>query len=183
MLNKHLPDKALDILDEACARKSTMQVKLEKDDTYKKLEKDIINIEKKIEKAIESQDYFKAAEFKEKEEKMKKEMKAIRSNKNMPQHLRPTINSYDIGVVLSEKTGIPVSVVNQSEIDRLKQLDKDLRKHILGQEEAVEAIVKTITRNRLSMIEKTKPIGSFLFLGPSGVGKTYLAKLIAKNYF
>lgn len=183
MLNKHLPDKALDILDEACARKSTMQVKLEKDNSYKKLEKDIENIEKKIEKSIEWQDYFKAAELKEKEEKMKKEMKTIRSNKNMPQHLRPEINTHDIGVVLSEKTGIPVSVVNQSEIDRLKQLDRDLRKHILGQEEAVEAIVKTITRNRLSMIEKNKPIGSFLFLGPSGVGKTYLAKLIAKNYF
>jgi len=183
MLNKHLPDKAIDIIDEACARKSTINQKLETDTDYKKNEEKIKKIEKQIETAIEKQDYFTAAELKEQEEKLKTQMQKIRTNKNVPMHLRPTINEPDIGLVLAEKTGIPANVVNESEIEKLKRLNEDLSNKIMGQENAVSVIVKTITRNRLSVIEKNKPIWSFLFLGPTGVGKTYLAKLIAKDYF
>jgi ATP-dependent Clp protease ATP-binding subunit ClpC len=96
MLNKYLPDKALDIIDEACARKSTMEKKLEIDDRYKKVEKKINKIKDQIEKAIENQDYFQAAELKEQEEKAKNEIFKIRSKKNVPTHLRPTINKEDI---------------------------------------------------------------------------------------
>jgi len=183
MLNKHLPDKALDIIDEACARKSTMEKKLETDDRYKKVEKKINKIKDQIEKAIENQDYFQAAELKEQEEKAKQEIFKIRSKKNVPTHLRATIDDTDVGNVLADKTWIPANVVNQSELAKLKLLDKELKWHVFGQDNAVQAVVKTLTRNRLSVIEKNKPIWSFLFLGPSGVGKTYLAKMIAKNYF
>jgi len=183
ILNKHLPDKALDIIDEACARKSTMSQKLENDDGYKKSEIKIKKVEKEIEQAIDSQDYFKAAELKEKQEKLKKDMLNIRNSKNIPMHLRPEINKNDIGSVISEKLWVPASIVTESEVDKLKRLNNDLNEKIIGQDEAVQAIVKSLTRNRLSVIEKNKPIGSFLFLGPTGVGKTYLAKLIAKDYF
>ena len=183
ILNKQLPDKALDIIDEASARKSTMQQKLDNDDSYKKQEKKIEKIQKQIEDAIENQDYFSAAELKSQEEELKKELQKIRSNKNIPMNLRSVITPEDIGKVLADKTWIPTNIVNEDEITKLKRLDSDLKNQIIGQDEAVDSIVKTLIRSRLSVIRKNKPIGSFLFLGPSGVGKTYLAKLIAKTYF
>ena len=183
MMNKFLPDKALDILDEACARKSTMNQKLDNDKEYKKYEETLAKIQKKIEDAIEKQDYFWAAELKAKEEEAKVEMQKIRTNKNIPINLRQIISKEDIGNVLADKTGIPTNIVNESEIEKLRRLSEELKKNIIGQDEAVEAVVKTLTRSRLSVIKYTKPIGSFLCLGPSGVGKTYLAKLIAKEYF
>ncbi|MBU0626716.1 hypothetical protein KKG31_02425 [Patescibacteria group bacterium] len=183
MLNKQLPDKALDIIDEACAKKSTMSEKLNNDEEYKKSEAKISKIQVQIEQAIEKQDYFGAAELKEKEETIKLEMQKIRSSKNIPKHLRMIINKEDIGGVLADKVGIPSNIVNEGEIEKLRRLDQDLKKSIIGQDEAVEAVVKTLTRSRMSVMHKNKPIGSFLLLGPSGVGKTFLAKLIAKDYF
>lgn len=183
MMNKFLPDKALDIIDEACARKSTMNQKLDNDKEYQKFEETLTKIQTKIEEAIEKQDYFGAAELKSKEEEAKQEMQKIRTNKNIPTHLRPIIDEKDIGNVLADKTGIPTNIVNESEIEKLRRLAQELKKNIVGQDEAVEAVVKTLTRSRLSVIKYTKPIGSFLCLGPSGVGKTFLAKLIAKEYF
>ena len=183
ILNKHLPDKALDIIDEACARKSTMQAKLENDDEYKKVEAKIKKVKEQIESAIENQDYFQAAELKEEEEKLKANLTKIRGKKNIPMNLRPLIDKKDIGEVLADKTWVPANIVNQSEIEKLRALDKNLKWNVFGQEDAVNAVVKTLTRNRLSVIEKNKPIWSFLFLWPSWVGKTFLAKQIAKNYF
>ena len=183
MMNKFLPDKALDIIDEACARKSTMNQKLDNDKDYKKFEETLAKIQAKIEEAIEKQDYFGAAELKAKEEEAKLEMTKIRTNKNIPISLRPIITKDDIGNVLADKTGIPTNIVNESEIEKLRRLATELKRNIVGQDEAVDAVVKTLTRSRLSVIKYTKPIGSFLCLGPSGVGKTYLAKLIAKEYF
>lgn len=183
ILNKQLPDKALDIIDEACARKSTMQQKLDNDENYQAQEKKIEKIQKKIESAIENQDYFSAAELKNEEEELKKELQKIRSNKNIPINLRSTIEASDIGNVLADKTWIPTNIVNEDEVTKLKRLDAELKKEIVGQNDAVENVVKSLIRSRLSVIKKDKPIGSFLFLGPSGVWKTYLAKLIAKHYF
>lgn len=183
ILNKQLPDKALDIIDEASARKSTMQQKLDNDNDYKKQEKKIEKIQKQIEDAIENQDYFSAAELKAQEEELKKALQKIRSNKNIPMNLRSIISAEDIGKVLADKTWIPTNIVNEDEITKLKRLESELKGQIIGQDEAVQSVVKTLIRSRLSVIRKNKPIGSFLFLGPSGVGKTYLAKLIAKTYF
>jgi len=183
ILNRQLPDKAIDIIDEACARKSTMNQKLENDNSFQKNEKQIEQIEKKIEAAINKQDYFKAAELKEKEDTIKKELHKIRTHKNIPIHLRPEITTTDVGQVLSEKIWIPANIVNENEQSKLKRLEADLQTKILGQSEAVNSVVNTLTRSRLSVIDRNKPIGSFLFLWPTWVGKTYLAKLIAKDFF
>jgi len=104
-----------------------MQHKLENDEEYKKIEKKIDKIKDEIEVAIENQDYFKAAELKEKEEELKNDILKIRNNKNIPSHLRPTIDKEDIGNVLADKTGIPANVVNQSEIEKLKMLADSLK--------------------------------------------------------
>ncbi len=183
ILNKHLPDKALDIIDEACARKSTLTVKLEQDDQYKLVESEVHALDEKIEASIDSQNYFKAAELKEKQESLKKQMHQMRNKKSLPLHLRVKVQVSDIGKVLSDKTWIPANLVTESEKDKLRRLKIDLQKTVLWQDEAVEAVVSSITRNRLSVIEKDKPIGSFLFLGPSGTGKTHVAKMLAKHYF
>jgi ATP-dependent Clp protease ATP-binding subunit ClpC len=131
IMNKYLPDKALDIIDEACARKSTMNQKLDNDKDYKKYEETLAKIQKKIEEAIEKQDYFGAAELKAKEEEAKLEMQKIRNNKNIPTHLRPIITKEDIGNVLADKTGIPTNIVNESEIEKLRRLGEELKKNII----------------------------------------------------
>lgn len=126
MLNKHLPDKALDIIDEACAKKSTLAQKLENDDGYQEAMNQIKKIEAKIETAIEKQDYFKAAELKEKEEELKKNITKLRTSKNIPLHLRPMITLDDVGGVLADKAGIPANIVTESEIVKLRRLEKEL---------------------------------------------------------
>jgi len=183
MMNKHLPDKAIDIIDEACARLSTLQSKLQSNNEWTQVEQRILKIQKDIEQSIEKQDYFKAAELKEEEEELKKKMKGMRQQHALPKHLRPTVEVDNIGQVLADKMGIPVDQVTESEMHKLARLDKDLKLLIHGQDEAVDAVVKAIRRNRLSAVQQRKPIGSFLFLGASGVGKTYLAKLLAKEFF
>lgn len=183
MMNKHLPDKAIDIIDEACARLSTLQSKLQANSEWAQIEQRVLKIQKDIEQSIEKQDYFKAAELKEEEEELKKKMKGMRQQHALPKHLRPTVEVDNIGQVLADKMGIPVDQVTESEMHKLARLDQDLKKLIHGQDEAVDAVVKAIRRNRLSAVQQHKPIGSFLFLGASGVGKTYLAKLLAKEFF
>lgn len=183
MLNKHLPDKAFDILDEACARKSSMNQKLENDEEYHAFEKKLEGLHEKLEKAIEKQDYFLAAELKEEEESIKNQMKSIRSQNLLPKHLRQEITITDIGQVLADKLWIPANLVTESEVERLKRLEPTLKQQVVWQEEAIEAVMKALKRNRLSIVQKNKPIASFLFLGASGTGKTHLAKTLAKEYF
>jgi ATP-dependent Clp protease ATP-binding subunit ClpC len=103
MMNRHLPDKAIDIIDEACARLSTLQAKLKTNNEYVVLEKSIQGMQKRIEKAIEKQDYFKAAELKEEEEEMKKKLKGMKQQQTLPKHLRPTVEVMHVGEVLADK--------------------------------------------------------------------------------
>lgn len=182
-MNKHFPDKAIDIIDEAAARASTFTTSLEKDEHHQKINKEINTITNKIQTAINDQDYFLAAELKLKEKNLKEKLHTVRSSKALPLHLRPVVDIEDIGRVLADKTGVPTSIVTESEIDKLQRLQEHLSTKILGQEEAVHSVVKTLQRSRLSVVERNKPIASFLLLGPSGVGKTFLAKLIAQDYF
>lgn len=127
ILNKQLPDKAIDIIDEACARKSTMSEKMEMNDDYVQLENSLQSLAKKIEGCIEKQDYFAAANFKQQEETIKAQMKNMRSQNALPVHLRPTINEQDIGTVLAEKIGVPTESVTSTEVDKLRKLEKGLQ--------------------------------------------------------
>jgi ATP-dependent Clp protease ATP-binding subunit ClpC len=183
VMNKHFPDKAIDIIDEASARASTFTTQNEQDEDYKSLNKDIEDIQDKIQSAITDQDYFLAAELKLQQKTLKDKIRTVRSSKSLPLHLRPVVDIEDIGRVLADKTGVPTSVVTESEITKLQRLKAHLSTKLLWQDEALNAVVKTLQRSRLSVVERNKPIASFLFLGPSGVGKTHLAKLIAEEYF
>lgn len=183
IMNKHLPDKAIDLIDEASARKSTLLTKLENNQEYLDVQNQISQVEKQIEKALANQDYFKAAEYKQKEIDLKNHIKNLKVSASLPIHLRPTVDISDIGVVLADKLCIPSNIVTESEVDKLKRLDRTLLEYIFWQDEAVQKVVRTIQKSRLSPNIKNKPIWSFLFLGASWIGKTYIAKLIAEHYF
>ncbi len=183
ILNKHLPDKAIDLIDEACARKSVLLSKLQTNEEYGTITDELKIIEKQIEQSVSNQDYFKAAELKQQELVLKTKIKNLKSKSSMPAHLRPTVDVGDIGQVLSDKLGIPTDIISESEIEKLVSLRETFDTHIFWQNEAVEKVIKAIQKSRLSIIPKQKPIASFLFLWPSGVGKTYIAKLIAEHYF
>lgn len=183
IMNKYLPDKAIDILDEACARKSTVVAKLENDNDHNKYNIQLEELEKKIEKAVANQDYFLAAKYKSDQNEIKKEIQKIRNQNLLPNHLRPTVDKNDIWAALAEKIWIPTNIVTESEVSKLKRLELDLNQKIIWQQDAVASITKTLQRSRLSSIVKNKPIASFIFLGPSGVGKTLVAKTIAQDYF
>jgi ATP-dependent Clp protease ATP-binding subunit ClpC len=103
MMNKRLPDKAIDLIDEACARVSTLSAKLEQANDYTKIEKEIEEIHQTIEKVIKDQDYFKAAELKQQQEDLKKKLTQVRQQHTLPRHLRPTIDESNIGRVLADK--------------------------------------------------------------------------------
>ncbi|USN55572.1 MAG: ATP-dependent Clp protease ATP-binding subunit [Candidatus Peribacteria bacterium] len=164
MMNKQLPDKSIDLIDEACARLSTLNEKLQSNQEYQELEDKIASIKKKIEVAIEKQDYFAAAEYKEQEEELKKQLKNLRQQHTLPKHLRPQAGKLEVGKVLSDKMGIPLDQITESEIKRLATLDTHLMQFIRGQDDAVKAVVTAVRRNRLSMVQVNKPIASFLAL-------------------
>ena len=183
ILDRHLPDKAIDLIDEAAARKSTSTISKENQAKIKKLEDEIKAIEDEIAKAVENQDYFAAAELKEQIKQLKDEIYHLKSANDIPKELRPTLTAEDIEKVIAEKYGISSKVLSKSELEFLSDLEDTLNEEIIWQQEAVKEVVSALIRNKLSPIEKTKPIGAFLFLGPSGVGKTYLAQLLAKYFF
>jgi len=183
VLNKFLPDKSIDVIDEASARKSTLLAKTETDEQYQALLKKIEDIDARVAQCVEDQDYYTAATLKKEQEALKQSLLDLKQSHTVPHHLRPIVTGLDIGQVLADKMWLPTSIINEDEIAKLKRLDQQMSMTIKWQEEATKAIVSTMQRNRLSVIAKNKPIASFLFLGPSGVGKTFCAKTLAKEYF
>ena len=153
-------------------------------DSFKELKDKIEKLDKEKEEAIRVQDFEKAAKIRDKENAKKKELEdakkewETKSSKNVS-----TLKEEDIANVISSWTGIPVSKVSQSENDKLKNLEENLHKRVIGQDEAVSAVAKAIKRSRMGLKDPNKPIGSFLFLGPTGVGKTELSKALAENLF
>ena len=180
--DRFLPDKAIDLIDEASSK-----VRLKtytEPDKLKKLEERINKIEKEKEEAIAVQDFEKAAELRDKEhkekEKLEKEKEAWKE-KNI-KDIR-NITSEDIAEVIANSTGIPVQKINQNENEKLKNLEKTLHERVIGQDEAVSAVAKAIKRGRVGLKDPNRPIGSFIFLGPTGVGKTELSKALAEALF
>ncbi|MCI9038356.1 MAG: ATP-dependent Clp protease ATP-binding subunit [Clostridia bacterium] len=180
--DRFLPDKAIDLVDEAASRVK-MRIYTQPE-SIKKLEDKIIELDKEKEDAIRSQDFEKAAKLrdkvKEEKEKLAKEKEKWR-NKNTKSVT--TLTEEDIAEVVSSWTGVPVQKLTQSENEKLKNLETILHQRVVGQNEAIEAIAKAIRRGRVGLKDPNRPIGSFLFLGPTGVGKTELSKALAEALF
>lgn len=180
--DRFLPDKAIDLIDEAASR-AKLKTYTEPDN-LKELEEQIEETKKDKEEAVRTQKFEKAASLRDKEkelkEKYEKEQKKWK-NKNNKQIT--DIAEENIAEVISNWTGIPAKKITEDENIRLKNLEKNLHQRVIGQNEAVEAVAKAIRRGRVGLKDPKRPIGSFLFLGPTGVGKTELSKALAESLF
>ena len=178
--DRFLPDKAIDLVDEACALKrvTSLENRTELDELQKKLSK----ITKKKEEAVSGQNYEKAAEYRDKEVKLQSEIEKLKVVKT-PRNLRKRIKTEEIASVINKMTGIPVNKLVSSDMSKLKNLEEILHRRIIGQKDAVSNISRAIRRSRAGISSAKRPIGSFLFLGPTGVGKTELVKAIAEEVY
>lgn len=180
--DRFLPDKAIDLIDEAASRAKLKSYT--EPESLKKLEEEIQEVEKDKEEAVRIQKFEKAATLRDKQKELKqtyeKELKKWRSKSN-----KKVINITEesIAEVISNWTGIPAKKITEDENIKLKNLEKNLHERVIGQEEAVEAVAKAIRRGRVGLKDPKRPIGSFLFLGPTGVGKTELSKALAESLF
>ena len=180
--DRFLPDKAIDLIDEAASR--VRMKSYTEPESFKDIKDEIEKLGKEKEEAIRVQDFEKAANLRDKEKSKKKELeKAKKDWENKNSKIVSSLTEEDISNVIASWTGIPVIKVSESENEKLKNLDANLHKRVIGQEEAVEAVSKAIKRSRMGLKDPNKPIGSFLFLGPTGVGKTELSKALAENLF
>ena len=179
--DRFMPDKVIDIVDEASA---ICKVAADKKGggKYKKLKIEKATLENKISDAAEKEDYEKAANLKTELAKLEQEIKKL-EKAGVKKMENPTLTEENLATAVSLKTGIPVSKVHGSEMKMLINLEDELKKSIIGQDEAVAAVAKAIRRGRSGITDTRRPIGSFLFMGPTGVGKTELARVIAKEVF
>lgn len=180
--DRFLPDKAIDVIDEAGARKrlSSMEIPTE----IRDMEKEIGDVVKEKELAVEQQEFERAAKLRDKQEKLKGtliEKKALWRKSKAEERL--LVDESTIAEVLSTMTGIPLSRLAEEESKKILNLEAELRKRVIGQDEALQAISRSIRRSRAGLHNIRKPIASFIFLGPTGVGKTELAKTIAEALF
>ncbi len=179
--DRFLPDKAIDLVDEAAAAK---RINYADSKVKNELEIKISEIGEKKKAAVDSQDFEAAQTLKEEEEKLKERLSLLQDK------VKPDADGYtgtltvdDVAVVLAKWTGIPVTKITESDADKLKNLESELAKRVVGQDEAVHAIAKAIRRGRLGLKDEKRPSGTFIFLGTTGVGKTELAKALAEVMF
>ncbi len=178
--DRFLPDKAIDLIDEAASLKG-MKTKSDTSE-IKKFQKKLDKVIKQKEECVSRQDYEKAAELRSDEIKLIKEMESVRQVK-VPKELRGKIETDDIAHVIGKMTGIPATKLVKTDSERLMKLEKFLHKRIVGQEGAVTAVSTSIRRSRTGVSNPNRPIGSFIFLGPTGVGKTELVKALASEVY
>ena len=174
--DRFLPDKAIDLLDEAGSRKN---LTLKTADPHT-IENEIHTAEAHKQQAVESQDYEKAAFYRDQVSRLTKAKKDAEENHT---DQAATVTAADMQKIVEEMTNIPVSDLQKQEQNQLKNLDKQLEDHVIGQNEAVDKIARAIRRNRIGLNKSGRPIGSFLFVGPTGVGKTETAKQLSKLLF
>ena len=180
--DRFLPDKAIDLIDEAASR--VKMRKYTRPENLKDLEEKIAELEKEKDEAIRLQDFEKAASLRDKEREAKEKLEKDKQKwENKNNRSVTTLTKEDIADVIASWTKIPVKKLTQDENEKLKHLEEELHKRVVGQKEAVEAVSKAIRRGRVGLKDPNRPIGSFLFLGPTGVGKTELSKALAENLF
>jgi len=180
--DRHLPDKAIDALDEVGSRVHLKNIHVPKE---------ILDVEQELETlknhkndVIKAQQYEKAAELRDSEKKLQDQLETAKKKwEDDAKENRVTVTEEHVAEVVSMMCGIPVTRVSQSETGKLVLMGEELRGKVIGQDEAVSKVVKAIQRNRAGLKDPNKPIGSFFFLGPTGVGKTQLAKVLAKYLF
>lgn len=179
--DRFMPDKVIDIIDEASA---IARVAADKKGggKYKKLKIEKSSLEAKILEAAEKEDYEKAANYKTELARLEKEIEKL-EKAGVKETETPKLTEENLATAVSLKTGIPVSKVHGSEMKMLMNLEDELKKSIIGQDEAVKEVSKAIRRGRSGIADARRPIGSFLFMGPTGVGKTELARVIAREVF
>lgn len=179
--DRFLPDKAIDVVDEA-ASKVRMKVFSAAPDV-KALEIQLADVKKEKEAAVTAQEFEKAAEMRDEEKRIEKEINDKKNAAKENSDAKLVVTDEDIASVVAQWTGIPVSKIAQEESESLLHLEEELHKRVIGQDEAVVAVSKAVRRARAGLKDPKRPIGSFLFLGPTGVGKTELARALAVALF
>jgi ATP-dependent Clp protease ATP-binding subunit ClpC len=180
--DRHLPDKAIDLIDESASR---MRIRsLSAPPRYRELEEEIEKVRGEKEAAIEAQEFEKAASLRDKERKLTQKKRELEENwRAQAGDEQPVVGEEEIADIVSMWTGIPVFKLTEAESQRLVRMEEELHKRVIGQHEAIIAVSKSIRRARAGIKDPKRPTGSFIFLGPSGVGKTELARTLAEFLF
>lgn len=180
--NNFLPDKAIDVMDEAGAKVHIREVVVP--DEVIQVEKELDNIIKQKENVVREQNFEKAAMLRDRERRIRERLAAEKNKWNLTHEKNPIeVTSEDMADVVTMMTGIPVNKVLESENEKLVRMEANLQKDIVGQDDAIKTLSKAIRRSRAGLKDPARPIGTFLFLGPTGVGKTELAKVLSRFLF
>ena len=180
--DRFLPDKAIDAIDEACARAGLKRYMISPE--LRGLEEEQVQLEKEKEQAIRSKDYTHAGEVKRRQEQLEHKIDKIRKEQEKHRGAKELqVTENEIAAVIADWTKIPVQKLQEEEMERLRHLEEILHERVVGQEEAVSAVSKAVRRGRVGLKDPRRPIGSFLFLCPTGVGKTELSKALAEAVF